>query len=214
VQDYLMSTQKQPTHIESTSPASGARVVALDRLRELEPDDRAWEAELSAVSLGLVDAILQADVVALESAPDPVRDALARMFEDTGHAREIRGWLLGILAITQWSLQRLPSPSELELGQDSHARRFLDALARSDGSLASGEVRDLLSIDDSQMSRLGRKLLASGLVIQRRIGRTAHWELTPRGRQLQRQAGESRPPRQSPGAQSAGGGRRRTGRSR
>jgi hypothetical protein len=203
-----MHTAKRSTDHVPTSGASGA-LIALDRLHELDPNDTAWETELSAASLGIVDAILHGDIEALEAAPDPLRAALARMFEDAGHAREIRGWLLGMLAFTEWSLQRLPSTAELELGQDSHAHRFLDALTDTDGPLGSADVRDLLGIDDSQMSRLGRKLLASGVVIQRRIGRTAHWELTPRGRQLQRQAAEARPPRRRTGGSRRGSGRGR-----
>jgi len=184
------------------APANVGRVMALDRLRDLNPIDAAWESELSAVSLGLVDAILHADVEALEAAGDPLRDALARLFEDTGHAREIRGWLLGMVAFTEWSLQRLPSPAELELAQDSHARRFLQALSDVDAPLSGTELKDKLVTDNSQLSRVGRKLLSRGLVIQRRIGRTAQWELTPRGRQLLRQTLKPKAPPSSPAAQS------------
>jgi hypothetical protein len=203
-QDHLVSTRNRTVEIGPTPPAGGGRVAALDRLRDLDPADAAWEAELSAVSLALVDAILHSDVEALEAASDPLRDALARLFEDAGHAREIRGWLLGMLAFTEWSLQRLPSAAELELAQDSHARLFLEALSNSEMPLSSGELKGILDTDDSQLSRLGRKLLGRGVVVQRRVGRTARWELTPRGRQLLRQAQEPH----SPAAQGAGKRRR------
>ncbi len=202
-----MSTRNRTVEIGPTPPAGGGRVAALDRLRDLDPADGAWEAELSAVSLALVDAILHSDVEALEAASDPLRDALARLFEDAGHAREIRGWLLGMLAFTEWSLQRLPSAAELELAQDSHAHLFLEALSSSEMPLSSRELKEILDTDDSQLSRLGRRLLGRGVVVQRRVGRTAQWELTPRGRQLLRQAQEPNAPH-SPAAQGASKRRR------
>jgi hypothetical protein len=183
---------------EPATAQSVGRVAALDRLARLDPSDAAWQAELSAVTLGLVDAILCADVEALEATTDPLRDALADISTDTGHAREIRGWLLGMLSFTEWSLQRLPSPDEIELIHDTHARRFLEALCRADQPLGSKDLRQHLSTGDSQISRTGRELMARGLVVQRRIGRTALWEPTPRGRQLLQ---EPRTPSVSSGTQ-------------
>jgi DNA-binding MarR family transcriptional regulator len=160
-----------------------ARLPALDRLADLDPMSSSWEPELSAITLDFVDALLEADVDALEQAADPLRDELARLFDDQGHVREIRGWLLALLALTRWGVQRLPATAELELAQNTQAWRFLTALGRSQ-PLGSSELREQLGTSDSQVSRVGRDLIARGLVVQRRLGRHAHWELTPRGRKL------------------------------
>jgi DNA-binding MarR family transcriptional regulator len=164
------------------------RLAALDRLAALQPDDEAWEAELSAVTLGFVDAILEANADALADASDPLRDYLASLFAKEDHAAEIRGWILALLALTRWALQRLPSSEELALTQETHASRFLHALEQ--GPRGSSDLRQCLNTGHSQVSRVGRGLLAAGLVVQRRLGREAMWEVTPRGRLLLRKIAE------------------------
>jgi DNA-binding MarR family transcriptional regulator len=174
--------------------ASAMTAAALQRLHALDPRAGSWESELSGVTLAFVDAILHADVQALSAAGDPLRDELARLPLEGGHVKEIRGWLLALLAFCEWSVQRLPSPAELELAQDSRALQFLDHLAHASTSLSSAELRKRLDVDDSSLSRTGRKLLGRGLVVQRRLGRTASWELTPRARQLLREVKQSQTP--------------------
>jgi AcrR family transcriptional regulator/DNA-binding MarR family transcriptional regulator len=66
------------------------------------------------------------------------------------------------------------------VAQGTQAHDFLGLL---DGSpqLGSAELRRLLEIDETQVSRTGRQLLESGLVTRRKVGRQVFWQLTPRG---------------------------------
>jgi DNA-binding transcriptional ArsR family regulator len=161
----------------------------LERLREIDPRSESWEAELSAITSGVVDLLLASQVDALADATDPLRDALANAFDDAPHAREIRGWLLGLLSLTRWALQRLPSTDELEFVRGGLSGSFLQTL---EGTVprSSTELGNRLGTSAPQISRLGRELRARGLVVQRRLGRHAMWELTPRGRQLLRESSQ------------------------
>jgi DNA-binding transcriptional ArsR family regulator len=173
-------------------PSDGARApddvavrrdVAINRLARLSPADEHWESIASPVAMTVVDALLHADVATLEQLAEPLRHAAADFSDSDEHGPEIRGYLLGLLSATRWALERLPDPAQFELLEDSQARRMLDALTTS-ASLTSQELRTQLDTGDSQVSRTGRMLLAGGLVVQRRAGRVAIWELTPRGRTL------------------------------
>jgi DNA-binding MarR family transcriptional regulator len=93
------------------------------------------------------------------------------------------GYLAALLSAIDLALARLPDRSEFALAEDSHARRMLEAL-NTERSLTSQELVGRLQTSDSQLSRVGRILLAAGLVVQRRAGRVAIWELAPRGREL------------------------------
>jgi len=167
------------------------RDVVLEWLGRLDPGSDTWETELSPVTMTIVDALLHADAATLQELTDPLRDALTELFEDQGHAREIRGYLLGALATTRWGLQRLPDPADVELANESHAGKMLEAL-RSGAPLTSSELQTRLKTSPSQLSRVGRNLLGRGLVVQRRAGRSAIWELSPRGYQILRRDSERR----------------------
>jgi AcrR family transcriptional regulator len=132
-------------------------------------------ARREAVALGLVDALLERDRDTLAAALDALRDARAHADSE---------WLDAAIAFAHWGLERVPSQPAVAQGTQAH--EFLTAL---DGSprLGSTELRRLLEIDETQVSRTGRRLLESGLVMRRKAGRQAYWELTPRG---QRALGE------------------------
>src|SRR5688572_18262616 len=94
-------------------------LVALERLAHVDPSQAGWDQELLAVTMGIVDALLEADAPALQSATDPLRDRLAQLFDEGGNAREVRGWLLALLSVTRWGLERLPDPDELRLARNT-----------------------------------------------------------------------------------------------
>lgn len=204
-----MANGLQLVSTTETRPLGGSARVALERLQKVDPGSDSWESDLSAITLGFVDALLHADVEALQEATDPLRDALARLFDDGPHAREVRGWLLALLSTTRWGIQRLPATAERELPRTTQAWAFLQELG-SDWPRSSSELRARLGTGNSQISRVGRDLLARGLVAQRRLGREALWELTPRGHQLLRTvdsspaSGEGRAAGQVAGRGSAG----------
>jgi AcrR family transcriptional regulator len=78
--------------------------------------------------------------------------------------------------------------------------RAHDLLRMLDGApqLGSAELRRLLEIDETQVSRTGRRLLESGLVSRRKVGRQVFWQLTPRG---QRALEEAPAPERSPNSE-------------
>ncbi len=131
-------------------------------------------ARLEAVALGLVDALLEGDDETLAAALHALRDTRARADGD----RELVGWLDAAIACAYWGLERMPSPAKV--AQGTQAYDFLRVL---DGSTQRGsvELRRLLEIDETQVSRTGRRLLERGLVTRRKAGRQVFWQLAPRG---------------------------------
>jgi AcrR family transcriptional regulator/DNA-binding transcriptional ArsR family regulator len=138
-------------------------------------------ARLEAVALGLVDALLGGDDETLAAALQALRDARARADGD----QELAGWLDAAIAFAHWGLERVPSRAAV--GQGTQAHDFLGVL---DGSpqLGSAELRRLLEIDETQVSRTGRRLLETGLVTRRKVGRQVFWQLTPRGQRALEEA--------------------------
>ena len=139
-----------------------------------------------AVALGLVDAVLERDTATLAAVLDALRDARGRAEGDP----ELTGWADAAIAFAHWGLER--SPSVTPVAQGTQAHRFLSALAGS-ARTGSAELRDLLDTDETQVSRTGRRLLETGLVMRRKVGRQVFWELTPRGRRALDEAPESQP---------------------
>jgi AcrR family transcriptional regulator/DNA-binding MarR family transcriptional regulator len=149
-------------------------------------------ARREAVALGLVDALLEGDAEALAAALDALRDARAQANGD----QKLVGWLDAAIAFAHWGLERVPSRAAV-VTQGTQAHDFLRAL---DGSpqLGSAELRRLLEIDETQVSRTGRRLLESGLVTRRKVGRQVLWQLAPRG---QRALEEAPAPKRSPNSE-------------
>ena len=139
-----------------------------------------------AVALGLVDGVLGGDGDTLGAALDALRDARARAGDDA----ELVGWLDAAIAFAHWGLERVPSPAQVAGGTQAHA--FLRGLDDSP-HVGSAELRRLLGVDDTQVSRTGRRLLESGLVARRKVGREVFWSLTPRGSRALEEAPASRP---------------------
>jgi AcrR family transcriptional regulator len=172
----------------ATPTVNHSRVQALvQRIAKLDGE----AARLEAVALGLVDAVLEGDGESLAAALDALRDARAR----TDGEQELVGWLDAAVAFAHWGLERVPSRGAV--AQETQAHDFLSVL---DGSpqLGSAELRRLLETDETQVSRTGRRLLESGLVTRRKVGRQAFWQLSPRG---QRALEEAPAPRKSPSSE-------------
>lgn len=144
-------------------------------------------ARREAVALGLVDALLEGDGETLGAALRALRDARAR----AGGDRELTGWLDAAIDVSHWGLERTPAPAAVTRGTRDHD--FLRAL---DGAprLGSAELRGLLDVDETQVSRAGRRLLERGLVTRSKVGRQAFWRLTPRGRRALEDAPARRQP--------------------
>jgi len=165
---------------QRTNPCSGALVR---RIARLEPEP----GRLDAVALGLVDAVLEGDAETLGAALDALRDARAR----AGGQERLVGWLDAAIAVAHWGLERAPSSPGLTRGTQAHD--FLRMLGDSPG-LGSAELRRLLETDETQVSRTGRRLLETGLVTRRKVGRQVFWQLSPRGSRALEQAPEPAQP--------------------
>jgi AcrR family transcriptional regulator len=148
-------------------------------------------ARLEAVALGLVDALLERDDETLAAALDALRDARAGADGDQG----LIGGLDTAIAFAHWGLERVPS--QTAVAQGTRAHDFLSVLAGSP-PLGSAELRRRLEIDETQVSRTGRRLLERGLVTRRKVGRQVFWQLTPRG---QRALEDAPAPRRSANAE-------------
>lgn len=175
--------------------------------RIVPAEDSDWQRNGSALAMVIVDALLDGDAAVLQSTVDPLRDHVATLRDSSAATSEARGWLLACLAVLRWGLQRLPSTTDLVLRQETQAREFLEHL-NDHGLRSSAQLREAIGTDDSQISRVGRGLLAGGLVLQRRAGRQAFWELTPRGAQLMRQTDRDHDGPQHDAGGDGGGGHR------
>src|SRR3954447_14568558 len=137
--------------------------------------------EADALALGIVDAIVAGDGAALEEMLGELR---ARRPGDPS------GATAALISTAQWALERLPSATESELvAQGTQAWRFLSALR--DGGQGSSELQVVLGVDETQVSRTGRRLLDAGLVARRKLGRRVSWDLSPRGRRARESAAGS-----------------------
>jgi predicted NBD/HSP70 family sugar kinase len=142
------------------------------------------EGQFSALGMLLTDASLASDKLALEAAQDGLQWLYSRqeaLTDPDDDQVEQRGRLLGLIDVTHWALRRLPSA--LQLGPDpaSHAGQFLKAVAERPG-LSNQELAMRLGIDETEASRVGRRLLAAGVVWRRKEWRRNAWDITPRGR--------------------------------
>jgi AcrR family transcriptional regulator len=158
------------------------------RIADLDGD----RGRLEAVVLGLVDGVAEGDADALAAAFDALRDARARAEGDD----ELVGWLDAATAFASWGLERAPSRAPVARG--TRAYDFVSALG-GEAQLGSAQLRGRLGVDDTQVSRTGRRLLEQGLVARSKVGREVFWALTPRGRRaLAESADQSDGPAASP----------------
>ena len=132
-------------------------------------------ARAEAVTLGLVDALLERDGETLAATLAALRAARARVEGDDA------GWLDAAIAFAHWGSERVPANGSVALGTRAHD--FLAALGES-RELGSSELRQVLETDETQVSRTGRRLLEGGLVTRRKVGRQAFWRLSPRGQRV------------------------------
>ncbi|TDC81335.1 hypothetical protein, partial [Actinomadura sp. 7K507] len=142
------------------------------------------DGHFSALGMLITDASLSADEPALVECQDGLQ-WLHRHYLDVGGLdgpqREQRGRILGLIDVVHWALKRLPSGLQLALQPDGHAARFLLAVSARPG-LSNQQVAAALGTDETEVSRVGRKLLSAGVVWRRKEWRHNAWDLTPRGR--------------------------------
>ncbi|TYB41199.1 hypothetical protein [Actinomadura chibensis] len=163
------------------------------------------DGHFSALGMLITDASLSADEPALVECQDGLQ-WLHRHYLDVdgldGAQREQRGRILGLIDVVHWALRRLPSGLQLGLRPESHAARFLVAVHRRQG-MSNKQLSAELGTDETEVSRVGRRLLSAGLVWRRKEWRHNAWDITPRGFQYLETSGLL--------AEGADGGRRAAG---
>ena len=166
--------------------AEMARLVAeMDRVAALS------EGHFNALGMLVTDASLAADARALEAAQDGLQWLYRRYADMDALGRdevEHRGRLLGHIDTTHWALRRLPAALQLRLDPQGYAAQFLVAVAQQPG-MSNQQVAGTLGVDETEVSRVGRRLLATGVVWRRKQWRHNVWDVTPRGRQYLTVAG-------------------------
>jgi len=164
------------------------------RLTRIEAGGPPADAALDAVALAIVDAVLDDDEQTLREALPALRGArhaLARAEGADAGRQRATGALSALAGVVSWALERLPGAQTRDaVAPGTQGFAFLALLA--DGEpVASARVREALGVDETQVSRAGRRLLDAGLVARRKLGRTVSWELTPRGRRALQLAGHA-----------------------
>ncbi|RFS83198.1 hypothetical protein D0T12_23885 [Actinomadura spongiicola] len=166
------------------TPAPDRRAEVRRLIDAMEHAKIISDGHFSALGMLINDASLSADEPALVECQDGLQ-WLHRHYIDVdgldGAQREQRGRILGLIDVVHWALRRLPSGLQLALQPDGHAARFLVAVFRRQG-LSNQELAAELGTDETEISRVGRKLLAAGVVWRRKEWRHNAWDLTPRGR--------------------------------
>ncbi|MFC4911299.1 hypothetical protein [Actinomadura gamaensis] len=166
--------------------ASRGRRAEAERLLEtMEHAKSLEEGHFSALGMLITDASLCADEPSLTAIKDGLQWLYRTHYLDVPaldpDRREERGRLLGLIDVAHWALQRLPSGLQLGLRPGGHAARFLVAVAARPGR-SNRELAAELGTDDTEISRVGRRLLAAGVVWRRKEWRSNLWDITPRGR--------------------------------
>jgi predicted NBD/HSP70 family sugar kinase/predicted transcriptional regulator len=171
--------------------SGGSRLAEVRRLLgELEERAGAGsEGEFEAVAMLLADAALAGDegsLVAAQQGLQRVYGRQLRVERPAAEELELRGRVLALLDVLQWALRRLTPASALaRLEPSSHARAFLDAIVAEPG-LSNQQLAARLRTDETEVSRVGRRLLEAGMARKRKLGRRNHWQITPRGDQALR----------------------------
>jgi len=161
-----------------------------DLLEEMRAEYEIPEGCFSSLGMLIVDSSLSADEPALRAAHDGLRRLYGKHVRDGDEDKcaEQRGRILGLIDVTFWSLRRLPSGLQLNLDPQGHAARFLTEIAHEPG-LNNEQLAKRLDVDITEISRIGRKLVASGVASKTRQWRYNSWGITPRGTGCLEQAG-------------------------
>jgi DNA-binding MarR family transcriptional regulator len=166
---------------------TAARVSEFDSLLvrlAAAADPEAREGVFRALAQLVVDATLDGDEPGLNFAVGEFQrrygEAVRTDSPNLADA-ETRGRLLGLIDITQRALEAvLPLSLLAEFEVSSHHHGFLAHIAEEPGS-TNRAIEDAMDLDDTYVSKVGRRLELAGAARKRRLGRKNHWEITPRG---------------------------------
>ncbi|KAB2347509.1 hypothetical protein [Actinomadura rudentiformis] len=175
-------------HAQGRSRRAEARRI----LDSMEHAKSVTDGHFSALGMLITDASLSADEAALIEVKDGLQWLHRSHYLDVpafdGERREQRGRILGLIDCVHWALRRLPSGLQLGLQPGGHAAKFLVAVA-TDPGLSNQDLASRLGADETEVSRVGRRLLSAGVVWKRKEWRRNCWDITPRGREYLETAG-------------------------
>ena len=146
------------------------------------PQATAFEQALGALAPSVIEETIRVTEIPAPTFREGTRAEYARASgqSDPGGI-EARGRTRGLIDASHWAIQRVLPLSDIRwVEAGSHAERFMSALRREPG-LSNRDLAERLAVDETQISRSGRKLRLHGLVVSRLVGRRNHWELTPKG---------------------------------
>lgn len=155
-------------------------------IRELVSAERPSAGSVRALAALTADAILERDPTAINVLREALRRVQGRwgLRVEVGTSEDVAVSVAGILRVVEAAAQRLTMPwltSEFTPG--SHAHRVLQEIARDRG-VSNTELAEQLRLDETEVSRAGRRLREAGLVTRRRFGTINSWEVTSKGRSL------------------------------
>jgi DNA-binding MarR family transcriptional regulator len=164
---------------------TGAAPSAASAFAELLAAEAPSSGTVRALAAIAVDALVEGDTSLLETMREGLRRRLgAWMSGAERRPDDPVSSLSGVLRVIEASAQRL-SASQLPaaLGPGTYAHQVLQAIAQDPG-VSNTELRERLGLDETEVSRTGRRLREAGVATRRRFGRVNSWTLSPAGERL------------------------------
>ena len=184
------STAAAPRTAENM-PASGRLAALEELLDDREHASALDEGQWAVLTAHVVDAALSNDDAALQTAYRGLQWMSAQLeAESSAHVDGAfeRGRTRGVLDILRWHLRRSVSAAAPTLSREGLAGRVLQFVAQHPGS-RNQNIAISMAVDETQVSRVGRVLRGSSLVLVRRVGRENAWYVTPKGQACLRAMG-------------------------
>ena len=167
--------------VAETTTQSPSRKAVEDLLATKTPSAGTVRA-LAAIA---VDALAEGDRPLLEAMREGLRRRLGGWMAGAERSPDDPvGSVTGVLRVIEAAAQRL-SASQVPagFGYGTYAHRILQAIAQDPG-ISNSELRERLGVDETEISRTGRRLREAGLATRRRFGTMNSWTLSPVGERL------------------------------
>jgi DNA-binding transcriptional ArsR family regulator len=166
--------------VEATSRSSTER--AFDELLAADPPSAGTVRALAAMA---VDALAEGNRSLLEEMREGLRRRLGAWLAGAQRSPDDPvGNVAGVLRVIEAAAQRLSaSQPPAGFGPGTYAHRLLQAIAQDPG-VSNTELRERLGVDETEVSRTGRRLREAGLASRRRFGTVNSWTLSPAGDRL------------------------------
>jgi DNA-binding MarR family transcriptional regulator len=175
-----------PAHmVMEVSGGPGIQSSTARALDDLLAADAPTAGTVRAMAAIAVDALAESNRAVLEAMREGLRRRLGVWIAGADRSPDDPvASINGVLRVVEAAVQRL---SALELpaafGPGTHAHRILQAIEHDPG-VSNSELRKRLELDETEVSRTGRRLREAGLATRRRFGTVNSWTLSPAGERL------------------------------